>query len=61
MSAVKNAHRQELYNRERREGWRGGKRGREREIFFHCMPAAALISWSILVNSFTGGDRPVCH
>lgn len=33
--------------REREEG-----RGR-REIFFHCMPAAALISWSILVNNLT--------
>ena len=32
--------------REREEGREG------REIFFHCMPAAALISWSILVNSF---------
>lgn len=36
-------------------GGRGGEpergRGREGEIFFHCMPAAALISWCILVNS----------
>lgn len=29
--------------------------GREGEIFFHCMPAAALISWSILVNCFREG------
>ena len=36
------------------EGEPERKRGREggREIFFHCMPAAALISWSILVNCF---------
>lgn len=35
---------------ERKRGREGGRR--RREIFFHCMPAAALISWSILVNCF---------
>lgn len=35
---------------ERKRGREGGRE--RREIFFHCMPAAALISWSILVNSF---------
>lgn len=33
--------------REREEGRKGG-----RVIFFHCMSAAALISWSVSVNSF---------
>lgn len=61
MNVVRNAHRQELYNQEIWEGWREGEPEREkeegmeggrgkREIFFHCMPAAALISWSILVT-----------
>lgn len=61
MSVVRNARRRELYNCEMREGWRRNLREREEgreggggrgERFFHCMPAAALISWSILVNSF---------
>lgn len=47
MSVVRNAHRQELYNHEVREGQGEPERktGREgRELFFHCMPAAARIS-----------------
>lgn len=66
MSVVRNAHRRELYNCEAREGQRGnlserkeeGREGR-RQIFFHCMPAAAVISWSILVKCYT--DRRLCR
>lgn len=42
----------QLYNHEMRVGWKEPERKGGREIFFHCMPAAAQISLSILVNSF---------
>lgn len=44
---------------EREERGREGGREAGRQIFFHCMPAAALISWSILVNCFR--DSRLCH
>lgn len=62
MSVVRNAHRRELYNCEGREGRRGNLSERKeegREIFFHCMPAAALITWSVSVKCFT--DRRLCR
>lgn len=65
MSVVRNAHRLELYNCKGEGGAEGEpereERGRVggREIFFHCMPAAALISWSILVECFA--DSRLCR
>lgn len=58
MRAKKNAHRQELYNRERREGWRGEKSGRAKQGGGRYFSIACLqLPSSVEVFSSTAFER----